>query len=232
MACDGGQWRRAPARPASEGTTAGTAAKPPGASLVTDDVPPRNGLPGLDHTALSELDDGANVRTDGAAAAAVVGGALSIEMTHADSKTSAELEPPKGTSAAAQWYHQILAVISLVDATMPVVSHTLDPHRQFQFTDNTNNNSGRIARWWPDWCWYLLLSLVDFVEYSFRGMGQVCFQNNSVTGIFTLAAMFYNSTFAAWHGVGTVVASNLVALAMGITAAPFGMGLYGYNGSD
>lgn len=72
--------------------------------------------------------------------------------------------------------------------------------------------------------------LVDFVDYCLRGVGQVCFMNNPITGAFILAGMF---VFDAWLGVAGLVAlavSTLTALLLKFDRAAIRAGLFGFNG--
>lgn len=72
--------------------------------------------------------------------------------------------------------------------------------------------------------------LVDFVDYCLRGVGQVCFMNNPVTGAFIVAGMF---VFDAWLGVAGLVGlavSTLAAILLGFDRGAIRAGLYGFNG--
>ncbi|WP_300015076.1 urea transporter [Pseudonocardia sp.] len=69
-----------------------------------------------------------------------------------------------------------------------------------------------------------------FVENCLRGVGQVMFMNNPLTGLFVLLAAW---TFDPWIGFGGtvgVVVSTLVALLMGFDRGAIHAGLYGFNG--
>jgi urea transporter len=70
----------------------------------------------------------------------------------------------------------------------------------------------------------------DFVDYCLRGVGQVVFMNNPITGLLILVGTFVAS---AWLGVASViglVASTLVAILIGIDRGLIRAGLFGFNG--
>ena len=74
-----------------------------------------------------------------------------------------------------------------------------------------------------------------FVDISLRGVGQVMFQNNPLTGLLFLAAIAWGSfaagapeVFAA--GVLAVVTATLAALWLRVDRPTLNAGLYGYNG--
>ncbi len=71
---------------------------------------------------------------------------------------------------------------------------------------------------------------LQFVEDCLRGVGQVMFMNNPLTGLLVLVAAW---TFDPWLGFGGtvgVVVSTLVALLMGFDREAIRAGLYGFNG--
>ena len=68
-----------------------------------------------------------------------------------------------------------------------------------------------------------------FLELCLRGIGQVFFCNNSITGLFILVALCLQSTRTAVHGVLGLVSGNLAALALGFDVGLLRSGLYGYN---
>jgi len=77
--------------------------------------------------------------------------------------------------------------------------------------------------------------IVDFVDYCLRGVGQVCFMNNPVTGAFILAAMFVAPIRGdrIWLGVAGVIGvavSTLTAHALGLDRGAIRAGLFGFNG--
>lgn len=77
--------------------------------------------------------------------------------------------------------------------------------------------------------------IVDFVDYCLRGVGQVCFMNNPVTGAFIIAAMFVAPIRGdrIWLGVAGLVGlavSTLAAIVLGLDRGAIRAGLYGFNG--
>jgi len=70
----------------------------------------------------------------------------------------------------------------------------------------------------------------DFVDYCLRGVGQVVFMNNPITGLLILTGIFVAS---AWLGVAAViglVASTLVGILIGVDRDLIRAGLFGFNG--
>lgn len=77
--------------------------------------------------------------------------------------------------------------------------------------------------------------IVDFVDYCLRGVGQVCFMNNPVTGAFIIAAMLVAPIRGErlWLGVAGLVGlavSTLTAHVLGLDRSAIRAGLYGFNG--
>ena len=56
--------------------------------------------------------------------------------------------------------------------------------------------------------------LLAFVDSCLRGVGQVCFMNNPVTGLAILIAMFVAQGWLGFAGVLGVVASTATAIAL------------------
>lgn len=72
---------------------------------------------------------------------------------------------------------------------------------------------------------------LDFVDYSLRGVGQVVFMNNPLTGMLILAGLWIAS---AWLGLAAtlgVLASTATALVLGLDRTAIRGGLYGFNGT-
>jgi urea transporter len=70
----------------------------------------------------------------------------------------------------------------------------------------------------------------DFVDYCLRGVGQVVFMNNPITGLLILIGIFVAS---AWLGVASVIgllASTLVGILIGVDRGLIRAGLFGFNG--
>jgi urea transporter len=69
-----------------------------------------------------------------------------------------------------------------------------------------------------------------FVDSCLRGVGQVCFMNNPVTGLAILVAMFVGEAWLGFAGVLGLVVSTGAALAIGMDRAAIRAGLFGFNG--
>ena len=72
--------------------------------------------------------------------------------------------------------------------------------------------------------------LLDFVDSCLRGVGQVCFMNNPVTGLAILVAMAVAEPWLAFAGVLALVVSNLAAILIGMDRGATRAGLFGFNG--
>jgi urea transporter len=72
--------------------------------------------------------------------------------------------------------------------------------------------------------------LLDFVDSCLRGVGQVCFMNNPVTGLAILVAMCFGEIWLGFAGALGVVASTATALLIGIDRGAIRAGLFGFNG--
>jgi urea transporter len=69
-----------------------------------------------------------------------------------------------------------------------------------------------------------------FVDSCLRGVGQVCFMNNPITGLAILVAMFVGEVWLGFAGVLGLVVSTLAAIAIGMDRAAIRAGLFGFNG--
>jgi urea transporter len=58
---------------------------------------------------------------------------------------------------------------------------------------------------------------------------QVYFQNNPLSGVFVLAALFIQSTRVAIHGLIAITCGNLTGVIMGFDKSFLSCGLFGYN---
>jgi urea transporter len=76
---------------------------------------------------------------------------------------------------------------------------------------------------------YLDSEILLFVELCLRGISQVYFQNNPMSGLFILVRLFLQSTRVAIHGVVALVCGNLIALILGFDKGLARSGLFGYN---
>jgi urea transporter len=72
--------------------------------------------------------------------------------------------------------------------------------------------------------------LLEFVDACLRGVGQVCFMNNPVTGLAILVAMFVGEAWLGFAGALGLVASTAAALAIGMDRGAIRAGLFGFNG--
>ena len=72
--------------------------------------------------------------------------------------------------------------------------------------------------------------LLDFIDYCLRGVGQVCFMNNPVTGLAILVAMTIAEPWLGFAGVLGLVTSNLAAILIGMDRGAIRAGLFGFNG--
>jgi urea transporter len=71
---------------------------------------------------------------------------------------------------------------------------------------------------------------LEFIDACLRGVGQVCFMNNPITGLAILVGMFVAGTWLGVAGVLGVVVSTLAAVAIGMDRSAIRAGLYGFNG--
>ena len=73
--------------------------------------------------------------------------------------------------------------------------------------------------------------ILGFVDWVLRGIGQVVFQNNPISGAIILAAIFYNSwIYGAVCLFGTLI-STLTALLLKADKGMIKDGLFGFNGT-
>lgn len=72
--------------------------------------------------------------------------------------------------------------------------------------------------------------LLDFVNYNLRGIGQVIFVNNPISGLLILVALFIQSPWVGVMSVVGVVASTLTAIALNLDRNSLRNGIFGYNG--
>lgn len=81
--------------------------------------------------------------------------------------------------------------------------------------------SERMERW----------PALDFVQYCLRGVGQICFMNNPITGLLILIGIWIFSPWLGFSAILGVVASTAFALLLGIDRVVIRGGLYGLNGA-
>ena len=72
--------------------------------------------------------------------------------------------------------------------------------------------------------------LLAFVDSCLRGIGQVCFMNNPVTGLAILVAMFVGEAWLGFAGALGLVVSTLSAIVIGMDRGAIRAGLFGFNG--
>lgn len=72
--------------------------------------------------------------------------------------------------------------------------------------------------------------VVDFVDYCLRGVGQVVFMNNPLTGLAIIIAMFVAEAWLGVAGLIGLVTSTLTAIVLGLDRGAIRAGLFGFNG--
>jgi urea transporter len=72
--------------------------------------------------------------------------------------------------------------------------------------------------------------LLAFIDSCLRGIGQVCFMNNPVTGLAILVAMFVGEAWLGFAGAVGVATSTLAAILIGMDRGAIRAGLFGFNG--
>jgi urea transporter len=70
-----------------------------------------------------------------------------------------------------------------------------------------------------------------FADSVLRGVGQVMFQNNPITGLIFLIGIFYNSWVFGLYAILATVVATLTAMVMGAPAPLVRAGLFGFNGT-
>lgn len=73
-------------------------------------------------------------------------------------------------------------------------------------------------------------SVADFCNSALRGVGQVIFVNNPISGALILLALFVQSAWVGWMGLLGVVASTTAAKLLKLDAPTTRNGIFGYNG--
>ncbi len=89
-----------------------------------------------------------------------------------------------------------------------------------------------LLLWWEGCC--KSSKGLRFVDVNLRGIGQVMFQDNPLSGLLFFIAMGWGSYVAgtpqvAIGGVVAIVAAKLAAMWLRVEAADLGAGLYGFN---
>src|SRR3954452_21534331 len=70
----------------------------------------------------------------------------------------------------------------------------------------------------------------EFVDSCLRGVGQVCFMNNPITGLAILVAMVVGEPWRGFAGALGLVVSTLAAIVIGMDRGAIRAGLFGFNG--
>lgn len=73
--------------------------------------------------------------------------------------------------------------------------------------------------------------VLDFVDYTLRGVGQVVFMNNPLSGLLILAGLWIASTWLGLAATLGALASTATALVLGLDRTAIRGGLYGFNGT-
>ena len=89
-----------------------------------------------------------------------------------------------------------------------------------------------LLAWWERCC--VSSKFLRFVDYNLRGIGQVMFQDNPLSGLLFFIGIGWGSYAAgmpqvAIGGLVAVVAATLTAQWLRVDAAGLGAGLYGFN---
>lgn len=71
---------------------------------------------------------------------------------------------------------------------------------------------------------------LDFVNYNLRGIGQVIFVNNPLSGLLILLALFIQSPWIGLMSIVGVVSSTVTAIALQLDRDTIRSGIFGYNG--
>jgi len=71
---------------------------------------------------------------------------------------------------------------------------------------------------------------LDFIDSCLRGVGQVCFMNNPITGLAILVAMFVAEPWLGFAGALGLVVSTATAVVIGMDRGAIRAGLFGFNG--
>ncbi|XP_038646710.1 urea transporter 2 isoform X2 [Scyliorhinus canicula] len=72
--------------------------------------------------------------------------------------------------------------------------------------------------------------VLQFIDWNLRGIAQVMFVNNPLSGVVILAGLILQNPWWALSGVVGTVFSNLAALMFSQNRSAIAAGLYGYNG--
>ncbi len=73
-------------------------------------------------------------------------------------------------------------------------------------------------------------SVLDFINYNLRGIGQVIFVNNPLSGLLILVALFIQSPWVGWMSLLGVASSTVMAIALKLDQDNIRNGIFGYDG--
>ncbi len=76
-----------------------------------------------------------------------------------------------------------------------------------------------------------MIKAIDFPKIIFRGIGQIMFQNNSITGLLFLIGIFYNSWVMGIGAIVGVLIGTITAILFRYNKENILNGLYGFNGA-
>lgn len=82
----------------------------------------------------------------------------------------------------------------------------------------------RLDRRWQNY------PLLDFINYNLRGIGQVIFVNNPLSGLLILLALFVQSPWIGLMSLLGVVSSTVTAIALKLDRDNIRNGIFGFNG--
>ena len=108
-----------------------------------------------------------------------------------------------------------------------IISRVVAPKRDFEERSPFWSGLGTMPR--LDRRWANQPSL-DFINYNLRGVGQVVFVNNPLSGLFILLALFIQSPWIGLMSLVAVVTSTVTAIALKLDRDTIGSGIFGYNG--
>lgn len=84
----------------------------------------------------------------------------------------------------------------------------------------------------PAWSsWLRSRPALDFADYTLRGVGQVVFMNNPVTGLLILVGLWITGPWLGLAATVGVVAATGTALLLGLDRDVLRAGLFGFNGT-
>ena len=104
--------------------------------------------------------------------------------------------------------------------------------------DEDNTGSSKVKKilsvlykfqFWGTMKYTQLPNSFRFIIACFRGMGQVVFANNPVSGLFILVGLCIESTFMAFTGILALASGSTSALFLGVDKTALFNGLYSLN---